>query len=463
MWYSFIAAEIQEYADDKEETYAQRDNWESLLAMISPVSELLQPQIRFLYGLLDSDDKSHSIQATERKRKQIGPQMARTSEIYANYLTSLVIDNIMVAKSLTKRALDNWDAFNANVFPYNPQTKKILRFCTRISLTEGQNVFCVVDPDTDIKWVLKWDSENYTEPENPEAAAYVKLKALGAQCPMLQEGFFLLNTAVLVMEFLQPLDVTDNAIDVGRQLLTTQLKYIHTFGCYFDLKLDNIRKRISLDAPLYFLIDMDLDIEPQKGGGFKRSHYTAYWTSQSMPTGLTGFYTQLSSYRNDLTELCYVIHQLIAHQAYKSRFDIFSEKLQNDAKHLATFGLKPGDNLADSMSMADDKDLRATARGWRVIRRLLEFPMSLATARITCGYMQLVERLPLEPPANIHDRLAQSLDMDRYMDMRTRMAPKEVIECRICSYIGAAYRCGDCYHETTFLCSQACGKQHKCK
>jgi hypothetical protein len=468
MWYSFLAAEIARRVEDKDEIYNQRDDWKCALAMITPVNDQLKPQIAFFYKLLTEDEKNDTILMADNKRKRVGPDMARHTEPYANFIAEKVLEFLVTGKALTARALENWDAFCAHIFPYNPQTNKKLRFIKSISLVEHQNVFMVTEPETNTKWVLKWDSDNKDDDEgaaaeNPEAAAYSRLEELGAQCPQQRRGFYVANIAVLVMEFLQPVDVTDNPIEVGRQLLTTQLKYIHTFGCHFDIKLDNIRKRVSAGAPLYFIIDMDLDTKREADGGYKRTHYSAAWTSQSMPPGITGCYTQLSSYRNDLAELCYVVHQLIAQQAYVAKYDIFATALQNSPQHLAKFGLKAGDTLADPVTMAQDVALNNTARGWRAMRKLLEFPMSITTARITCGYMQLVERLPLEPPANIHDRLAQSLDMDRYMDMRTRMAPKQVIECRICSYIGAAYRCGDCYHETTFLCSQACGKQHKCK
>src|SRR5690606_38454520 len=153
---------------------------------------------------------------------------------------------------LKQKLLSDFKETKLNVFLYNNVTNKKLRFKKFFGIARDQNVYLVTDDETKTNWIAKW--EGYVD-ENAESKTYRKLEGLGAHVPMRLDGFKLLDFGVLVMELLYPLDITDRPSLVAKELLQ-QLKVIHTFSCYFDLKTDNIRKSNS-NPPKYFIIDVN--------------------------------------------------------------------------------------------------------------------------------------------------------------------------------------------------------------
>lgn len=416
---------------------------------------LLYPQIRFLWEVLNDKEKEWVTTTSEEKR--IDVDETRDSPTYTDFFVKEVLglakkDLESGNEILKSRIMALISKQKTSLFAYNPTTGKRLVFDRFLGIQEDQNVYLMTD-ETNTKWVVKWESSN-TGNVDPEMMMYAKLRNMGAQVPNTLEGYQVLDFGILVIEFLQPLDVTDRADNVGVQLLL-QLKYIHTFACYFDLKTDNIRKRSSI-PPLYFIIDMNLSTEMRQDGTFKRKHWTPFYASQTFPPSPA--YYQRSSYVNDFIELKYVLNQMIAKQSYAAKAGIYRPGSSDLRKQ--QLGLREGDFLADPDSMIEN-DISNTARGWRAIRNLLEYCVdTYCLVNIT----SIIENLEHGfPPANIHELLSEQLKQDPGLKRLYKETNKNIgFVCKTCSSINTAYRCGGCYYDTTFLCSGACAQHHKC-
>lgn len=449
----------------KEELYND-DASDQITKTIQPVDPMLGSQIEFLYNaLLDNPEEEETAEDVkkgylirlENKRKETGKIMNRKSEFYFNYFVYILIENIMFQELFKKMAQKDWTNFTKNMFAYNPKTKKKLVIKKWFGIQPDQNVYLVNDPGTGIDWIMKWESHDPEQIENKEASEYNKLETLGAQCPLRLNGYYMLNFPVLIIEFLQPLDVTDSAIELAKQLLTTQLKYIHTYACYFDLKPDNIRKRAS-NPPRYFIIDMNLSSEALPGGGYSRLHFTPLFSSQNQPLyPARNVSAILSTYKNDFLELLYVIHQMIAKRAYKSKTYAFKS---NRAK-VQDFGLLSDDFFADPDEM-NSNIISTTRRGWRAMKRMLEFGIDVDLSSITFSYMTYLNSLPNFPPPNVHEKIFSTLYTLVYSRFMEETQETLEINCQICSSI-SAFRCGNCYNKNTFLCSTLCAEKHECK
>lgn len=189
---------------------------------------------------------------------------------------------------------------NSFLVAYNTKTGQFCFVQKSLSIADDQNVYLVKMSTEDRFLVMKWDKDNVS---HKEVENYLKIKQLGGSVPDLApEPMFwkCFGKPVLIMEKLLPLDTTDDEFELGRQLIMTQLPYIHQFAVHLDLKPDNIMKRAAKTAsepPKYFIIDMDLATEKLENGAFERHHATPLYHSQlSMPL-------QASNYRADLEEL----------------------------------------------------------------------------------------------------------------------------------------------------------------
>lgn len=455
----WLQQEVEKYADEKDETYNE-ETTDSYLKKIKEVHPLLIPQIQTIYNALDSLIKKEIIDYVENSRKQTGPAMQRRSKNYFNHFANHLISHILFWGIFKEVAEKNWNTFKKGVYPYNPKSGKRLQLERWLGIQADQNVFLVSDPETNIKWVMKWE-ETEDDKENEEAVEYRKLEQMGAQCPMRLDGFYMLNFSVLIIEFLQPLDITDSALELARQLLLTQLKYIHTYACYFDLKTDNIRKRAS-NPPLYFIIDMNLSKQPRPGGGYKRLHYTPLYSSQSMPLvqTTTGWKLNMSTYKHDFIELLYVIHQMIAKRAYETKTYVFDTNSNDNITKRRHLGLLPEDFFADPDAMYENA-ISDTARGWKAMKAMIEYPLHVLLSRITVEYILNTQELPNFPPPNIHERMFSTLDQEDYAEFMEKTQKSLPIQCQICSSV-SSFRCGDCYHDSVFLCSSECAQKHKC-
>lgn len=359
---------------------------------------------------------------------------------------------------LKKKLIGNWEATQKNLFLYNPETKQKLLFERFLGIAEDQNVYLVKEETTSRFWVVKWETTDIKR--NEEDIEYEKLEKMGAQCPDVLHGFYFLDFGVLVIEFLQPLDSTDRPTEVGHQLLTTQLKYIHEYACYFDLKTDNIRKRNS-NPPKYFIIDMNLSKEMTQLGTFHRKHWTPLYASQTFPRVRTEA-RPLSSYINDFQELLYVLHQLIAQRSYEAKYDAFKYPERFFWNDQIVYD--PAMYFADPDRMIKH-EVSLTTRGWKLMRRLLEYPLSGTTEDITSRYMAVLNSLQHGfPPANIHSLIAHQLSRQAEDKFFKETEATLALACQVCSKVDSKHtRCETCYHKISFLCSEMCADKHVCK
>jgi len=455
---NWLKEAIRDFASEQEETYNASTSGK---ANVKPISTLIEAQIEYLFKQLSKEDQRWIIDFAEEQRKEAGPIMSRQSDNYfykvARSVVNFVLDQELGIKHLVKK---DWQNFQKIFFAYHPDNKTILKIDRSLAIQPDQNVYLVTEEKTNIKWVMKWESTDPKQKENAEAAEYNKLESMGAQCPKRLNGYYFLNFPVLIIEFLQPLDSTDNVIELARQLLITQLKYIHQYACYFDLKPDNIRKRASDNPPKYFIIDMNLSHTALPGGGYARQHWTPLFSSQTFPRApYSGL--QFSNYKNDFIELLYVIHQMIAQRAYEAKMYSFKDEERTFGKNF--YGLLSKDFFADPERMNKDPII-TTARGWKAAKALLEYPLPDSNAVITLEYIRYVNVLPNFPPPNVHEILFSTLEYQSRSYNRFLKETKTTLslQCQICSQV-SQFRCGECYHGCAFLCSSLCAKKHVCK
>lgn len=355
-------------------------------------------------------------------------------------------------------------------YAFNKQTGQKLTFAKRLTSDPLQHVYLVLD-DQKTRWVLKWDASSFIPDENAEVAAYNRLKAMGGQCPRRLNGFQVLWFEVLVLEFLDPLDRNDDVINLVVQLMTTQLRYLHRFGCYGDLKPDNIRKRVERDKTLYFLIDMDLTTERLGPYGYRRKLWTPRYTSVIIPPYIESAGTM--TYKDDLLELIFVGHTLLCQRAFESQTDSFHPDKIQETKH--ALGLQPDDYLADPQRMFDNP-IYQTQRGYLATQKLLHY--GLRSHSFWFSAILVPEWLPMEYDEDKYVAMAEELERDGrefYQNQRemedvafkgcnmSRTCPWDKSVCTICSAITAT-KCGYCYRITTPLCENAqCRIAHDCK
>jgi hypothetical protein len=185
------------------------------------------------------------------------------------------------------------------------------------------------------------------------------------------------------------------------------------------------------------------------------------YASQDFPRlGSLSMPLQNSNYKNDLIELLYVIHALIAMGAYKAKALVFTSPVYTERSN-NNFLLMPGDFFADPETMMKNP-IADTARGRRCIRSMLQFPLDYSTQSITTRYMMFVDALPNFVTDHVHEKLAAALSDEDYSRFMARTPLASFVQCQICSS-AATFTCSSCYHGTSFLCSDACANDHVCK
>ena len=411
------------------------------------VDELLYPQLIDVYGFFVESEKQFVIDSCEDSNAKRGTNLYL--ELFAYQVLRMALFDLysgeMALKSLVTKDLSKW-------FAYNQKTGETYGIKRSLAIQEDQNVYLM-----DNGFVMKWES--YSK-RNDEDETYEMLQKRGMQTPRLIHGVKFFGFGVLMIEFLSPLDVTDRPREVARQLLE-QLSVIHTIGCYFDLKPDNIRKQQQANtAPKYYIIDMNLSTLMLEPGIFQRKHWTYYYASQTMPP--VNMY-QRSSYKNDLIELMYVLHQMICKRLYMAKSGFYAPGQQGPIQRKYR-GLLGDENnfLADPETMIQNP-ISGTTIGFRNIKRLLEWPVAEGEG-LTDDYCEMVQKLPHGfPPPNVHKLLLNTL----LKDAEDRLFQKtdnvnETLQCRVCNQAIAQYRCNACYNEISFLCGNRCATQHKC-
>lgn len=349
-------------------------------------------------------------------------------------------------------------------YAFNKTTGQKLTFVKRLTSNPQQNVFLVLD-DSKTRWVLKWEANPYIPDENAEVAAYNRLESLGGQCPRRLNGFQVLWFEVLVLEFLDPLDRDDDVIHLATQLMTTQLRYIHRYGCYGDLKLENIRKRVDADKTLYFLIDMDLTTERLGPFGYRRKLWTPHFVSQIIPYYMES--TPSMTYKDDLVELKFVMHALLCQRAFESQTAAFHPDKIVETKRL--LDLLPEDYLADPERM-NRHEIYETRRGYLATQKMLRYGLREHTWFM--GIL-LPDWLPMEYDEDKYMAMALQLEVDgrefyQYCRKEEDAAfaankANEKSICLVCSAITTT-KCGYCYRITTPICAKIeCRLGHHCQ
>lgn len=369
-----------------------------------------------------------------------------------------------------KKFWDLHESVEKRFVAYNSQTGKILKFVKSLAIQADQNVYLVLD-DRGRRWVLKWEvmGNGMIPDTNVEVAEYQRLESMGAQCPKRLKGYRLLWFEVLVLEFLDPLDRDDDVIELAKQLISTQLFYIHQYGCHSDLKPDNIRKRPPTKKggkPTYFIIDMNLS-KSKLGIGYQRVLYTPIYTSQIPPVNQET--RAMVTYKNDLLELYSVMNALFYQRMYESRTDAFSA--ENIADTRQTLELEPLDFVADPITMTKHP-IWETRRGYLAVKRMLSCGLRESYYAFGTLFSGLHVLNEIIPSRKSYRKLIRNLEEQREGYLPYRRGQDEAFanfadpslhgSCTICSSI-ADYKCGYCYHKVTPLCEDiACRQKHQC-
>lgn len=474
-----IRIAIDRYAPNKEEIWEDPPEWtqtEEHQAQIRekfmPVHSMLIPQIPTVFSVLTETSKRFVVNSTEEIRNVVGKKMSRNTKMYQTVFMRITLDYFRKDPHGGQVVIDeyfkeHWDILKTNTFPYNPKTGKRLMWNRSLAIQADQNVYLVTD-DADERWVLKWEGDGSTQ-EMLEERHYTNIDRLGGVTPRRIKGFYVLGISVLVLEYLEALDITDNPLEVGRQLIATQLKYIHVFGLHNDLKPDNIRKRRG-DPPVYFIIDMDLDTSLMPGGTFKRNHWTPFYQSQPM----FPFKFSYGSYRADLIELGSVMNQMVAARNYRLKMGPYKENY--GLKHRkAAIGLLEDDLFADIETMRDyyfSPD-RTEPIPWHVARAMTRIAKSIdgvykGENGVTHDYWRYVLALPeRDMPTNVHDSIAMniltySFSANEYMKETMEAMVKQGLECIECNANIAKNKCIDCWKETYLCENNTCVSTHIC-
>ncbi len=425
----------------------------------SSLHPTLVPQVEQLFNILSDEEKDWIVQQTEDERLRVG--MTQFSPEYNNWFMNQTIHTAKTGidyppPTIGARLKEHWNVLQKVIVPYNPNTGTTLKFERYLGIQAEQNVFLVTD-STGTRWVLKWESEKNGTGMMKEEENYRKIQAHGGSVPNILSGFLVVDFPVLVIEFLYALDVSDNPLEVGRQLLR-QLKHIHKFALHLDLKPDNVRKRLP---STYFIIDMDLCTRVVACApgiqSYRREHWTPYYAS----TDMDAYSIAYGSYRQDLIELFYVMNELALTMLYNAKLSLFRPSEVNVTKK--SFG------LADNMDIANVELMRKlpvanTAQGERAIRMLLRRPVEHETL-VLMNYMQYVKKLPeYSMPDGVHDVLADSILRDEEFARFLRDVKQNVsVDCAICGDANVQTKCGDCYGKSTYLCTRVdCKSKHTC-
>lgn len=426
--------------------------------------------VTILFDGLSEDIQQDIVEEVENYRKHYGSSVGRNTKRYEMEFIERtwlrLIDDSSDQSELNgvtlAAAIKNvWEKFQKVALLKN-NNGDVLSFTKILSISENQNVYLVTDSKTNTEWVAKWELgiEQKEKGENLEALEYDKLRKMGAQCPDTKNGYKFANIPVLVIERLYPIDITDNPLVMARQILTTQLKYIHTYGCHFDLKTDNIMKRLS--SPVYFIIDMNLSKQALPGGGYQRLHFTPLYKSQSLPPSFAQYVDRRlkSTYVNDFIELGYVVNQLIAERAYRTNYNGFLSSINDLQKHVGGYV----NVFADPDTMNKDTTTRASKYGWKIMRTILKHSFDIDTGAIVGSYFHYVKNLPFSfPPQNVHELVANTFGEKAYDRFIENTPIQNNVKCFVCTLVtDKIYKCAECYTQNTYVCSKDCARFHKC-
>lgn len=467
----FIVDAVLSRFSAKEEAFTINRDEQTHHEWIDDFHPTLKLQIEYMFSALNKEEKDWVVQQTEEQRSH--GHFKRFSVEYDNWFMNKTLDifknGLYDDNSFGQRLKANWNESSKVLLPYShvataTSAKNTLRFERSLAIQDDQNVFLVVD-EKDKKWVLKWSSEEKSNGNAmTEELNYRSIQKHGGTTPDLLSGYYVGDFPVLVIEFLYALDVSDNPLEVGRQLLL-QLKYIHKFALHLDLKPDNIRKRMTGQlgggTPQYFIIDMDLCTNLVTCGPgpncYKREHYTPFYASTDMDASEVAY----GSYRHDLMELFYVINELSLGRLYRAKLDVFGKSMEVYYRQI--YGLLTNDEFSN-VEVMRTKQIAETARGERAIRMLLRRPVTFKS-NVLLDFLRYIKNLPeYSIPEGVHDMIAESILKDSSFTQFLNLTRQHAeINCAICDTARVKTRCGKCYVGVTYLCTSVdCMNKHTC-
>jgi len=165
--------------------------------------------------------------------------------------------------------------------------------------------------------VIKWVDSLMDYPSR-EGEMWTKFAETGAQTPSFWTTFQLFGYTVFVIEELQPIDRSDDFVELAVQILD-QLQNLHTFGCHADLKPQNIMKKDDK----FYLIDMGSISTECRGYGYTRFTFTPHFTSQ------IDHARQIITAKYDLLELGFVLNWMSYDENGNAGFGMLSFQMQN--------------------------------------------------------------------------------------------------------------------------------------
>lgn len=322
------------------------------------------------------------------------------------------------------------EKFNRYLQCFNKTSGENLKIIKSLSIASDQTVYLVED-SKNRQYVLKWDSKDSVV---KEVENYLRIQKLGGTIPDLAENpkrWVVLGRPALVMEKLLPLDVTDDEMVLGSQLLRTQLPYIHQFAVHADLKPDNIMKRNrSIDGsipPQYFIIDMDLHTE-KLDDGYHRDHFTPIYHFQLSMSN------QKTSYRDDLMELYGVMVSMylskirfLQHRYWTEGLDTenMREAWEEQKDNIPPFVI-PGENGEKGIPDVEQFLKFGTAihrNNKKIVDAYQRYIFSGMPAHIADYRWYLHRNVPLggESPLRVYQNLAERLEDERFT-----VRPKEL-------------------------------------
>jgi hypothetical protein len=191
--------------------------------------------------------------------------------------------------------------------------------------------------NNNIDVMIKW-TKNPQELED-ELENMIRAETIGVELPLFDDSFFFWDQHILVEEILEPIDGEDDPYEIGRQILPN-LHKLHFFGVHNDIKPANIMKRENK----YFLIDYGGLAFIPKLYAYIREIWTPLWSSQVKESG------QITTAKNDLLELIYVLH-------YQ---DALKKGIYIDDDDYKNIYLEPWATLIDQIRNIDERNIKPT-------------------------------------------------------------------------------------------------------
>jgi len=336
--------------------------------------------------------------------------------------------------------------------PKNPNGPEY-RLLRSLGIAPDQRVFLAEQVNNSkkrvvVKWEEEGDSENGLD-------NWLRVQSTGMHIPWFDATYHLTyNRRVLVTEFLNPIDHTDDIVEFLSQTLR-ELQVLHSSpkGPYVhaDLKLDNILKRVNADGSRdYLIIDWDaLSHRPYAGvhNSVEREAFSPIWTSQTPGNKPT-------SYRYDLQELFYASVDLVKKRNTANRVKPVPLWMADSDTLLAEQEIR-GIGIPEIRSQMQVSHLPGVGKLYYLFPLIMDLPERAPAEEI--NYDHVIEYVEI---ARSSRKVSSSVSVEQTIELET-MPEKICAHCErpIVSPLDITNEAGDAVAVCNIVCAALCNPE----